>query len=406
MTRRDLFSLAAVPAVAQSPAASARKLLVISIDGLDHRYLRDADRLGVKIPTLRRLLKEGLWADGVVGEVPTVTWPSHTSMLTGVPPRVHGILNNRRPAAEGGEYYWTLDLCRVPTLWHAARAKGAKTAGITWPVTVTELIDFNLPEYFRRRRGGAMDLRSIESKCTPGLVAKIASAHPSFAQEWMDDRARTLATQYILKNEQPDFFAVHFVDLDSEQHDNGPFTREAFAILEYTDELLARILESLPARTAVAIVSDHGFMRVRRTVNLRVLQQQRNLVGNLQVTAGLVVALDDAGAAALEVLGKDPTAGIGRRVSALELARFAPTLADAKAAFEPAEEVIFGNAASGDSQVLQEARGDHGLWPGRPDYRATFLLWGSGIAAGRLPEVPMTGHARRFADILGLSFPA
>ena len=81
----------------------ARPLLVISIDGLDHRYLRDADKLGLKIPNLRKLVKDGSWADGgVVGVVPTVTFPSHTSIITGVRPDQHGILNNNRPKEDGG----------------------------------------------------------------------------------------------------------------------------------------------------------------------------------------------------------------------------------------------------------------------------------------------------------------
>ena len=48
-------------------AAQQNRLLVISIDGLDHRWLRDADQLGMKIPTLRELMRRGSRADGVVG---------------------------------------------------------------------------------------------------------------------------------------------------------------------------------------------------------------------------------------------------------------------------------------------------------------------------------------------------
>ena len=59
-------------------AAPRHKLLVISVDGLDWRYLRDADALGLKLPNIRRLLSRSQVADGVVGVWPTVTWPSHT----------------------------------------------------------------------------------------------------------------------------------------------------------------------------------------------------------------------------------------------------------------------------------------------------------------------------------------
>lgn len=82
-----------------------RPLIVISVDGLDHRYLRDADKLGLKIPTLRKLMREGEFTGGLIGVVPTITWPSHTTLITGVTPREHGILGNRRPASNTGDYY-------------------------------------------------------------------------------------------------------------------------------------------------------------------------------------------------------------------------------------------------------------------------------------------------------------
>src|SRR5262245_41761833 len=218
-------------AQAQTQRRAGRPLLVISVDGLDYRYLRDCDKLGLKIPNLRRLMREGEVTEGIIGVFPTVTWPSHTTIITGVDPRVHGIMGNRRPREEGGDYYWDVSLLKSKTLWRAAREAGLKTAAITWPVTVCATIDFNLPEYAQKRRGGAMDLPSIEKKATPGLVEKIAKAFPSCAQEWMDDRTRTLATVYLLKYEKPDLILLHLVDLDAEAHENGPFTREANAVL-------------------------------------------------------------------------------------------------------------------------------------------------------------------------------
>jgi predicted AlkP superfamily pyrophosphatase or phosphodiesterase len=72
--------------------SAKQRLLVVSVDGLDQRYLTNRDQLGLKIPNIRRLLKEGQASEGVIGVVPTVTWPSHTTMITGVDPTVHGIL--------------------------------------------------------------------------------------------------------------------------------------------------------------------------------------------------------------------------------------------------------------------------------------------------------------------------
>src|SRR5215510_12226746 len=142
-------------------------VLVISIDGMDQRYLSERDILGLKIPNLKRLIREGQWSAGVIGVVPTVTWPSHTTMITGLDPSEHGILNNRRPASEGGNYYWSVDLLKTTTLLDAAHGAGFKTATITWPVTVNAASDFNLPEYFGKRQGASMDLRTMSTKANP-----------------------------------------------------------------------------------------------------------------------------------------------------------------------------------------------------------------------------------------------
>ena len=90
------------------PAAGAqipqrRPLIVLSIDGLRPDYIRDADKYGLKIPTLRRLVQHGVYASGVRGVLPTVTYPSHTTMLTGVWPVKHGIYSNTTfdPAERG-----------------------------------------------------------------------------------------------------------------------------------------------------------------------------------------------------------------------------------------------------------------------------------------------------------------
>ena len=353
---------------------AAASLLVLSVDGLDNRYIRDADQLGMKIPNIRRLVREGAWASGgVIGEVPTVTWPAHTTMLTGVPPARHGILSNRRPKAEGGDYYWTFDLIKVNTLWQAACAAGIATAAITWPVTVDAPVTWNLPEYFQGRRGGAMDLRAIESKSTPGLVAAIAAEFPSFAEQWMDDRTRTLALIHLLRHRKPAFLAVHLVDLDSEQHDTGPFSRASKAILEYTDELIGQLLRALPPGMVLALVSDHGFAGVERTVHADRIQ------------GGLAIA------------DTKPEGG-GRQVPVEEIRRFLPE-ATFKTAWEPAEGVLFTEGVGGKS-----SGGVHGLWPGRPDYRATFVLWGPGVRREKLGEMSMLDFTGRFAGILGLKF--
>ena len=66
-------------------------------------------RRGLHIPYLRTLVRDGAYAEGVVGVWPTVTYPSHTTLLTGVSPAEHGIYNNQEfdPGRNfSGAWYW------------------------------------------------------------------------------------------------------------------------------------------------------------------------------------------------------------------------------------------------------------------------------------------------------------
>ncbi len=383
---RVLFLLAISAA-----AFAQRPLVVISVDGLDHRYLRDADRLGLKIPNMRRLARQGEWADGVVGVFSTITWPSHTTLITGARPDEHGIRGNRRPKEEGGDYYWTADLLKTRTLWQVAHDAGLKTAAITWPVTVDANIDFNLPEAFEKRKGGWMDLTTIQSKSTPGLVEKIIAYDPSFQQEWMDDRTRALAVTYLLKKEKVDLILLHFVDHDAVAHDHGPFTPEAAEELERTDRYIGQILAAAPKSATICLTADHGFERIDKMINAAAIPSARAAGGLLLVTG------DHA------VVAARKTGGVGREVPAAEVSRFAPVLTGYTAAFEPAPHHQFGfSLASKDLYLPPYEKGNHGQWPLRENYRSTFVLYGPKIRAQKTPELDMLDIAGKLAAVLGV----
>jgi predicted AlkP superfamily pyrophosphatase or phosphodiesterase len=357
-------------------------MVLLSVDGLDHRYLRDCDKLGLKIPNLRRMMREGTWADGVVGEVPTITWPAHTTMLTGVPPAIHGIQANQR---------WSYSLIKVKTMWDLLKSDNRTSASITWPVTVDAPITWNLPEVFEKRQGGSMDLAAIRKKATPGLIDEIATQYPSFPQQWMDDRTRTLAALFLIQQKHPDFLAIHLVDLDAEEHETEPFSAASKAILEYTDELIGRIVAVLPHDAVFALVSDHGFETVDKTVH--------PAVG--KVTPFLVSADDPNLAARLEELRNDPANGIGRRIPQEEWKRFMPDTPEPLAAYEPADHFLFSPKPTEGRYGKPYEIGTHGFWPGHPDYRSVFLVWGLGIHAAKMPEISLLDIYPRLVEILG-----
>jgi predicted AlkP superfamily pyrophosphatase or phosphodiesterase len=164
-------------------------LVMISIDGLRPDYITAADAHGAKVPNLRRFLKEGTYADGVEGVVPTVTYRSHTTLVTGVWPAKHGVFVNTTfdPLQKNYQgWYWYTEDIRVPTLWDAAEKAGLKSAAVPWPVTVGANITFDIPEFWRASaevsgngsRPGS--LRAVDSgkEAPRPVVAPSACARP------------------------------------------------------------------------------------------------------------------------------------------------------------------------------------------------------------------------------------
>src|ERR1051326_6792276 len=198
------------------PGVSARQekppaphVILISIDGLKPEYYTQADRYKLKIPNLRRLCRQGSFAEGVETIYPSLTYPSHTTIVTGVKPARHGIFSNHiwhDPGQQNDDWFWYTSAIKTPTLWSEARKAGLKTAAIGWPVTVGAEIDYNLPEIWH----GTYDnsLENTIKNATPGLVEKILPGLPPTAKLF-DDETRTRAAEAIINNYQPNLLLLH-----------------------------------------------------------------------------------------------------------------------------------------------------------------------------------------------------
>src|SRR5215467_9400269 len=143
-----LFLANAARAEEKAPPA----LVMVSVDGMKPEYVTHADAHGAKVPNLRRMMHEGAFAEGVEGVVPTVTYPSHTTLVTGVWPAKHGIFANTLfdPLEKGHQaWYWYAEDIKVPTLWDTMREAERTTASVQWPVTVGAKITWDIPELWR-----------------------------------------------------------------------------------------------------------------------------------------------------------------------------------------------------------------------------------------------------------------
>lgn len=424
-------------------AAAPRPVVMISIDGLRPDYITHADEHGLAIPHLRRFLAEGTYAEGVTGVLPTVTYPSHTTLVTGVEPARHGIVNNTvfDPMLKNmGGWYWYAQDIRVPTLWDAAAGAGLVTASVGWPVTVGEKnIRYDLPEYWRA--GIDEDRKLLRAVSTPGLVEEMEASfgpYPNGEQtDVASDEVRTKVTLRLLSKYHAQFLTLHLSALDHIQHGTGPFSKEACAVLEQLDGQIGRLVEGALAndpQTVVLVVSDHGFVRTDHRVNLLVpfvaqglIQIQRpvsafsdhpRIVGweaspwSAGGSAAIVLAHPDdekiyaKTKALLTQLAADSRNGIARVVEKEEAAKMGG-FPGAAFVVEFAAGYQMGYGFDGPVLTPAPSTGMHGYFPDRPDLRASFFAMGKGIAAHRdLGVVDMRRIAPTVAAILGVKLPS
>jgi len=434
--------------IASSLLAQQRHpVLMISIDGLRPDYVTHADEHQLKIPTLRRFLTEGTYADGVVGVFPTVTYPSHTTLVTGVWPAEHGILNNTRFDPErkfGGAWYWYADQIKVPTLWSAAKSAGLQTASVSWPVTVDATsIDYLIPEYWRvsAAESANPDDRFLMNAVTrpDGELQRISERVGAPYMNGNDtfregDETRTLYSLDILKQHRPEFMTIHLSSLDEEEHLHGPFSAEANADLEQIDGMVARLIaqeKSSNPDSVIVIVSDHGFAHVDHALNLFIpflqaglIQTRKDASGAVSVTSwtaepwplGAMFAImlhDPADTATYEKvhalltkLAADPNNGIEavldqKQVAALGGVPQASLVVTLKPGYAAGASLT--GALVGDAPV----KGTHGYNPQTtPEMHASFFAIGPGIHAAKdLGIIDMRRIAPTVAGILQVSLP-
>ena len=421
--------------------ALAAPVLIISIDGLRPDSVTKADEHGLKIPNLRKFVTDGTYAEGVTGVLPTITYPSHTTIVTGVWPIEHGILGNATfdPLIENfGGWYWYATDIRVPTLWDAADKAHIVTASLNWPATVgAKGVRYLVPEYWRTRTPD--DRKLIEGLTKPPgwleeLEAKLGPYTNGNETTVPGDELRTKYTLEILATKKPGFMTLHLSSLDEAQHESSPFSKESNETLEALDGMIGRLVEASrknDPNAVVAVVSDHGFARTDYRINIAIPFIEEGFVklgkpspSGIPTIASWEAEPWAAGSAAimlhnpddaalkarvkslLDRLAANPDNGIARVIDQDE-ARKMGGFSGAAFVVEPKIGYQLGGALSGPLVTPLPSTGTHGYFPDRPEMRASFFLFGRPVAAGHdLGIVDMRQIAPTLAAILGVSLPS
>jgi len=236
-------------------------ILMVSFDAFRWDYYKI-----YKTPNLNRMAVEGVKADRLISSFPTVTFPNHYSIATGLYPDHHGLINNTffapelnllyrigdRKAVENPAFYWG------EPIWVTAKKQGLKTASFFW-VGSEVPIEGMQPDYWKK----------YDSKVTYA------------------DRIDTVVKWLgYPEDKRPELVTLYFDEPDATSHEFGPVSPETGEVVEHLDSLLGVMREKLSKlpiakKLNIIVLSDHGMSQLsaERYINLKSLIPERMIGG-------------------------------------------------------------------------------------------------------------------------------
>lgn len=410
-------------------------LVIISLDSLGYR---DINEHQAELPTLNKLVSGGTWIKEVTGIYPTLTYPSHTTIITGQYPKVHGIVNNTKiqPQRRSPDWFWYQKDVKSPTLYDLARQKNLKTAAFLWPVTAGSKIDYNLAEIFPNRIWTNQVLVSLKASSPLFILEmdkKYGKLRNGIKQPQLDDFITACAVDTI-KNKRPNLTLLHLVDMDSMRHRYGVRSDEAMQALSRLDKHVKQVIEATREAgtfndTNFVILGDHYQINVNKMIHLNTLFAKRGwLTSKPDQTFKKdwqVMAKTCDGCTYIYTKNFDQmkrlkdlisdVEGVEKIYSAQEaITRGADPectlMVEAKAGYYFTDE---SDRAQVVEKVLPQMmgnadryRGVHGYDPLKPDYKTTIAFNGPMVKKNHtVKKANLVDEAPTFAKLLGLEFP-
>ena len=404
-------------AFAQPSAQRKPIVVVISLDAFGASLLHDPL---LPVPTLHALMKSGTYAAAMRPVNPTVTWPNHTSMVTGVAPDKHGLIANgqitdiRNGKTPHVAFHADKDkLVRVPTVYDEAHAAGLGTAEMDWVAI---------------ENPGTIDWSFFEQPVRSSSLLKEMLADGSLTEDELKDfnskptqpyrdRLYTRGAVYAIKHHHPNLVLLHLLALDSTEHTYGYNTMAGVNTVAFLDDRVKEVVDAVRDagdldRTTFLIVSDHGQSSVHHTASPNAILTAAGVMPD-QATA-----LPEGGAAYIYEAHATPEldAKIRAAFAASPATDSVPTPAEQSAQDWP---LPANNPTTPDVLVYakedwrfadkvpaapEAQTGAHGYPNTRPLMKEIFVASGAAIKqTGEQPEFPNIDVAATIAEILGLS---
>jgi predicted AlkP superfamily pyrophosphatase or phosphodiesterase len=431
---KQIYAMAGGLLLTLSAAAQqASHVVLITIDGFRPDFYQEAS-WGMN--NVRMMKDNGVSADGVNCVFPSVTYPDHTTIITGVKPAKHGIYYNA-PFEEGkasGKWYWYYNAIKVPTLYDAVHAAGKKNANVIWPVTVGAPVDYNVPDIWPLGKNTDRRAETAAVTTPEGLWEEVqANATGTLGQDdfamvkeelVMDENVARMGA-YIIAKYKPALTTLHLACTDHYEHmegRDGLLVRKAVA---GADRAIGTILEALiragiKDSTVIIITGDHGFVNINQSFSPNVLLAAAGLITDIDSGNWKARFHTAGGSAFLHLKDKNDRQSLEKvkqllsqlpgdqqkMYTVIDRKQLDVVGADPNAALAlaAAPGVTIGGAVKG--AVVKAAKGGtHGYYPNFHEIQTGFVAYGPGIASGvTVKEMDLTDIAPVIARLLGLPF--
>ncbi len=402
-------------------AQTAKHVIFLTIDGFRPDFYLDSEW---QTPNLHALMKDGAYAKGVNSVFPSMTYPSHTTIVTGVQPAKHGIFYNNIFTPDGArqEPYWQDSSIHVPTIWKAAKDKGMTVASLYWPVSANAPVDYNIPDI------GALGDGVREQYSLPhGFYAEVKKEVFGGVDKIDHGKNQNIAkiAAYIIKKSKPELMTIHVFSVDGASHAVGRKGTQVQEAVSDADAAVGIIIDALKAAgiwesTVLLVGGDHGFYDVRKSISPNVWLKEAGLINDLK-TGDWKAQFNTVGGSAYLYL-KDPSdKATANKVKALLEAKpdsvkqyyriisknqlntggYNPNVAFALTAEHDAS---FGNASTG-SAIKTGKGGAHGHFPDTKNIQTGLIVHGPGIRKGAvIEEMDLRDMTPIMVKLLGIPF--
>ncbi|WP_160680540.1 ectonucleotide pyrophosphatase/phosphodiesterase [Clostridium sp. C8-1-8] len=251
----------------------ANPIIIISLDGVGRK---DFDLLKT-LPNFGKLLKSSSYSYKVNSIYPSLTYPAHTSIVTGKKPVNHGVINNilLQHYRASSDWFWFRSQVDGETIYDLAKKEGYTTGAILWPVTGKAKIDYNIPEIFANRW---WHTQAMVSLCSGSPIYQLLMNFKyGYLREGKKqpelDNFSTECALYLLKKERVDFLMLHLTDVDTMKHHNGTENEEVTHALRRHDARLGKILEVVNnnecyKNSTIILLGDHSLIDTEKIIKL------------------------------------------------------------------------------------------------------------------------------------------